>query len=326
MRQTVLLRWGRRIDVAIAVALVGLAGVGSLRWLDVTAQPIVVLQTAGPFVGVGLLVLVVATALLRRWWMLLPTGVALVVALTLAVPGFFAHTSPGERPDLTVLEANLDYGRADAGQLMDAVRAHNVDVLVATELTPDAEQALAGAGADRWFRHRVGAPRPRNFTGTMVYSRYPVTEVKGTTAAEEHTPSLQPELVVNVSGTPVRVKAAHPMAPLAGDTDLWRAGLRALYDWRLRQPRGERFLIAGDFNASRGHPAFRALADGLDDAQRTAGLGWVRTWPFVGHRVPPYVALDHLLSSGLAVIDAGQVAIHGTDHALVWASYAVGRT
>jgi hypothetical protein len=44
-----------------------------------------------------------------------------------------------------------------------------------------------------------------------------------------------------------------------------------------------------------------------------------------GHRVPPYVQLGHLLSRELTVVTAGQVAVHGTDHAIVWASYAFTR-
>ena len=80
--------------------------------------------------------------------------------------------------------------------------------------------------------------------------------------------------------------------------------------------------MAGDFNAAFGHPGFRDLAAGLDDAQRTDGQGWVRTWPFAGNRLPAFVQLDHLLSRGLTVVAAGQVAVNRADHAAVWASYA----
>ncbi|MEO5745258.1 MAG: endonuclease/exonuclease/phosphatase family protein, partial [Terracoccus sp.] len=77
----------------IAVALLALAVVGALRWLDVTWYPVVVAQTAGAFVAVGLGLLLVVTLLLRRWWMLAPVGVLTVIAATFAVPPFFAHTS-----------------------------------------------------------------------------------------------------------------------------------------------------------------------------------------------------------------------------------------
>ena len=315
-------RW---VDLGIAAALVVLVAAGAARWLDTTAQPVIVLQTAGPFAAIGLLGLLVATALLRRWWMLLPVTVAVVVAATMALPDWFAHTSPQAPRDLTVMAVNLSFGRADPDQVAEAVRAHSVDVLVATEITPDAERALDKSGLDQWFIERAGETRPDSFTGTMVYSRFPLTQVTGGDPVDAHTPSLQPEVVLDVSGTPVRLKAVHVMAPLAGETEQWRAGLRALATWRDRQSGDQPTLLAGDFNASPGHPAFRALSAGQDDAHRVAGLGWVRTWPFVDHRMPPYVQIDHLLSRKLTVVEAGEVAIHGTDHGIIWAAYSLPR-
>jgi endonuclease/exonuclease/phosphatase (EEP) superfamily protein YafD len=301
----------------------GLAGIGALRWVDSVAPVLVALQTAGPFVAIGLIVLAVATALLRRWWMLLPVGVALGVAGSIAVPPYFALSSPDSPRDVTVMAVNLSQGNASAVQVMDAVRARAVDILVTTEITPESRAALGELGFDEWFPQRAGRPEPDSVNGTMVFSRFPLTEVSGRDPADEHTPSLQPEVVVNVSGTPVRIKATHVLAPLSGATDQWRDGLRALRLWRDRQPGDQAIVLAGDFNAGTGHPAFRSLAAGLEDAHRVAGLGWVRTWPFQGRRMPPYTQIDHLLTRGLTVIDAGQVAIHGTDHAIVWAAYSI---
>ena len=42
----------------------------------------------------------------------------------------------------------------------------------------------------------------------------------------------------------------------------------------------------------------------------------------VGRRIGPYVQIDHV-GRGLTLVAAGQVAVHGTDHALVWGSYAL---
>ncbi len=313
-------RW---LDPVIGALLVVLVVIGALRWVDTTWRPVIELQSLGPFVVIGLGLLTVATLLLRRWWMLLPVAACAAAAWAIALPTFFAHTVKGPA-NFTVMAANLSLGRANADQVMAAVRAHDVDVLVLTEATPEVIDRLDVAGLTRWLGHHTGEARPDTFTGTMIYSRLPLTVVSGTSdPAVEHTPSLQPEVVVSVDGQQVRLKAAHPMAPLPGETDLWRAGLTALQRWQQGVPAGDRLVLAGDFNASFGHPAFRQVADGLGDAQRTAGLGWVRTWPVVGQRWPPFVALDHVLSRGLAVVDAGQVAFHGSDHFLVWASYAL---
>ncbi|GAA2746123.1 endonuclease/exonuclease/phosphatase family protein [Terrabacter aerolatus] len=312
-------RW---LDVAIGVVLVGLGAVGALRWWDSTAYVVVVLQTAGPFVVVGLGLLAVATLLLRRWWMLVPVVAVLVVASAVAAPAFRASTSPKADRDLTVMSANVWIGSANAAQLMDAVRFHSVDVLVVTEATPEFVRRLDSEGATDYFNHREGVARSETYTGTMVLSRYPLSvRSLGTDPAVEGTRSIQPELDVTVPNGTVRLKVAHPTAPLQGDTAEWRAGLRALQTWKERLDGDEPLVMAGDFNAGFGHPGFRDLADGLDDAQRTDGQGWVRTWPFAGHRLPAFVQLDHLLSRGLTVVEAGQVAFNRADHAAVWASY-----
>ncbi|MGO4597868.1 endonuclease/exonuclease/phosphatase family protein [Terrabacter sp. 2RAF25] len=319
-------RWGRRrwLDVAIAVVLLALAGVGALRWVDSTAYLVVVLQTAGPFVLIGLALLTVAALVLRRWAMALPVVVALAVAIAVAAPSFRASSTPKADPDLTVMSANVWIGSANANQLMDAVRFHAVDVLVLVEATPALVQRLDAEGAGDYFNQREGVARPGTFTGTLVLSRYPLSvRNAGTDPAVEDTPSAQPELDVTAPNGTVRLKVAHPTAPLRGDTVEWRAGLRALQTWKERLDGDELVVMAGDFNADYGHPGLRDLAQGLEDAQRTDGQGWVRTWPFAGNRLPAFVQLDHLLSRGLTVVSAGQVAINRADHAAVWASYSL---
>jgi hypothetical protein len=109
-----------RIDIALGVVLVALVVVGALRWADTTWRPVIVLQSVGPFVVIGLSLLVIATLLARRWWMLVPVGVCAAIAWALALPGFFASTV--EAPvELTVMAANLDVGQANADQVIPKV-------------------------------------------------------------------------------------------------------------------------------------------------------------------------------------------------------------
>ncbi|HEU5144712.1 MAG TPA: endonuclease/exonuclease/phosphatase family protein [Dermatophilaceae bacterium] len=311
----------RRFDVALAGVLVVLAVVGALRWVDTTAYPVVVLQTAGPFVVIGVALLAAANAALRRWRVLAATAGVLAVSLFLAVPPYFSSASPKATTELTVMTANLQEGRADAAQVMDAVRAHAVDVIVLVEVTPEAVESLRKEGLDEQFSASAGEARADSIHGTLVYSRFPIEAATGDvidTAA-----SLQPEVTLTVDGRRVNLKAVHAPAPLAGEVDRWREGLRSLARWE--DGRNGPVLLVGDFNADSGHPGFRALTRNLSDSHRAAGLGWVRTWPFAGHRMPPYVQLGHLLSRDLTVVTAGQVAVHGTDHAIIWASYAFTR-
>ena len=82
--------------------------------------------------------------------------------------------------------------------------------------------------------------------------------------------------------------------------------------WQRGRPE-PRAVLAGDLNASAGHPGFRGLLRTMDDAGEASGRWLVRTWPH-GRRVPPFVALDHVLTRGLAVESFEAVRVPGSDH------------
>jgi endonuclease/exonuclease/phosphatase (EEP) superfamily protein YafD len=306
--------WGLLLLLGVTVA------VGALRWVDATWQPVIIAQTAGPLVAVAVALLFIVSALLHRWLPLAVAGVAMAVVVVVAAPAFIARTAAPEDGRLTVMSANLLQGEADALQVMDAVRTHGADVLVLVEVTPEAVGSLREEGLDTHFSRSAGEALENSVHGTLVYSRYPLEVTDADTVGPDG--SLQPEVVVTVAGTAVRLKAVHATAPLAGRGDEWRESLADLRGWR-DDPGDDPLVLVGDFNASWGHPVFRSVAQGLLDAHREAGLGWVRTWPYSESRLPPYVQLDHLLSRGLDVTEAGTVAVHGTDHAIVWATYDV---
>ncbi|OEV24114.1 hypothetical protein AN220_20595, partial [Streptomyces nanshensis] len=74
-------------------------------------------------------------------------------------------------------------------------------------------------------------------------------------------------------------------------------------------------LIAGDFNSSQDHAAFRAiLRTGMHDAARMLGNSRTPTWPT---RTTPVLGaqLDHVLLSGAMLpVDGEFVDLRGTDH------------
>ena len=88
--------------------------------------------------------------------------------------------------------------------------------------------------------------------------------------------------------------------------------LQSLDAWQASRD-GIPLVMAGDFNSTRAHPAFRELARSFDDAGATAGLLPVPTWPasFPG---PAVLAIDHILVRGLAPTGWQRVLIPGTDH------------
>ena len=67
------------------------------------------------------------------------------------------------------MNANLFAGKADAEDVVDAVRREHVDVLVVEEITPDELGRLDAAGLAGLLPNRVGEPDP-DVAGTMVFS------------------------------------------------------------------------------------------------------------------------------------------------------------
>lgn len=97
---------------------------------------------------------------------------------------------------------------------------------------------------------------------------------------------------------------------------------------RCRPPAaGFRGCLLGDFNATLDHAELRRLLDtGYRDAAEVAGEGLSLTWPAGRPRLPPLVAIDHLLvDERLAVRRVRVIDVPGTDHRAVFASLSVPR-
>jgi endonuclease/exonuclease/phosphatase (EEP) superfamily protein YafD len=82
-------------------------------------------------------------------------------------------------------------------------------------------------------------------------------------------------------------------------------------------------VLAGDFNATLDHSAFRAATEGCTDAGAERGQGLVPTWPT---RTPGWlgVQIDHVLSTG--GIHAESFAVYplpGSDHRAILARLRV---
>lgn len=295
--------------VACAVAL-------GLRWVDSAAVPVVVVQSALPLFGIvagGCALLLLA---LRRWRL---GGVALVVLLAFVVVGAPALRSGGVAPqddDLVVFSANLRYGEADPAAVVSAARARDADVVVLVEVTPEALEAVEAAGLGHDWPNQTGIPLP-GAAGLVVRSDLHIDPVDWGPDYPQPWAGATGRITLE-NGRTVVVRGSHPNAPNLRDAGPWRAALADYDHWARTRHLDEPVVMAGDFNAGFGHPAFRQLASGFTDAHRAAGRGWVRTWP-VGGRVPPFTQLDHVLVRGVDVVDAGTDDLPGTDHRAVWA-------
>lgn len=214
---------------------------------------------------------------------------------------------------LRVMTANLQLGRADPARLVRAAVQRRVDVLVLEEVTPQVVAGMRAAGLPRAFPHRAGRPAD-GAGGTMVFSRARLERVR-----RIRTGFAGYSMRVRDGRHAVTLVAVHSRPPLGGAAD-WAADLNAV---RAAAVAGQGpTMVVGDFNATTDHLPMRDLAGrGFDDAATEAGSGWQPTWPsaarlpVLGVRVPPLVAVDHVLvNQSLHAVRTQAVSLPGTDH------------
>ncbi|MFK0117458.1 endonuclease/exonuclease/phosphatase family protein [Streptomyces sp. NPDC090994] len=259
-------------------------------------------------------------------WLLIPLGVALLIAvfthwwfgalwgvLLLGLLAWFmqpyGRTGDPIGPafaELRVLTSNVEFGQA-TDALVTAVRREEPDIVFVQEC----DQAC-----DTTLRRKLGKTYPDRRAvegdgskGSVILSRYPLRDAEGVDGTMG-----MPAAVAEVSGTDVRLQLAHPMPPLPGQTDVWREELDALHDAVAKDDKTPT-VLAGDFNASQDHAAFRPLLDtGLRDAARLAGSGRTPSWPAL--TAPTFgVQIDHVLvSEDFTSREARFLGLADTDH------------
>ena len=273
-----------------------------------------------PLYAVLLVLFAVAVALWRsaRGPLLMATGLALA-GLTVHV-WWFAPQVTGATPEpadgaerITVMNANLYEGRADAGEIVDAVRKEHVDILVLEEITPGLLEEMDAAGLAELLPERVGEP-DYMVAGTMILANRPLTDHVRLRTTFQGWEATYGELTV---------LGVHPVAPV--DPDGWRADHAAI----LKQAEDDDAdLIVGDMNATPDHSVMRELDDaGFRDAGEVSNEGWQPTWPAnhigIAPLLPPLVRIDHvLIGDGLASLGTHTVDIDGTDHLALVATVA----
>ncbi|OIH86726.1 hypothetical protein BLJ79_01820 [Arthrobacter sp. UCD-GKA] len=250
--------------------------------------------------------------LFRRAWV--PAAVLLVSAAVSLVPvlqpGAGGTCTPGE--PVTVLSLNAGRGNADPSVLADAITASAPDVLVLVEASEPMLQALAGTLPQWDYTHRTGSVVTGGAVDTVILSRHPMhSEAPAARQADGSLFDIPVAVIDLPRAGRIRVAGIHPVPPTHGPAS-WATTLAAVESWA-GQNTDLPLVLAGDFNATRAHPRFRALAHGFSDASPAFGPLAAATWPADG-AVPAFAAIDHVLVRGLGVIDSGLIAVAGTDH------------
>jgi endonuclease/exonuclease/phosphatase (EEP) superfamily protein YafD len=219
---------------------------------------------------------------------------------------------PADGPPLRLITLNMLHGRADPAAVVALAEAADADVLALSEVTPEAVAGLLAAGvADRLPAAHVvpaGPGRPAG-AGGALWTRLEIRErtvVPGRFG--------QPAARLAVPGSPdVEVTAVHthPPATSAARVARWEEELQLLPD-----PDGTVLrVLAGDFNATPDHAAFRRLLRrGWTDAARATGRALRPTW-WPMRSALPRLTLDHVLvDPRICVTSLDVVHVPGTDH------------
>ncbi len=298
-----------------SVVLVGLVLMTVARFVHTDVRLPVLVASFSAYALPGFLVVLLGCALVvrRSRHRRRLAVVALVAVAGLVVQGWsqapYVVGAAGGRPTLTVMTANLEFGRGDPATVVRTVAERGVDVLVLEEVTPASLTALEADGLSDLLPRREGAPA-ETAAGTMVFSRWELADPR-------------PFRVRN-GGLDVRVDAAQPFRLLAVhaaqpilEPRTWFADLGRVRGRATTLGREGPTIVAGDFNATRDHQPWRAILDaGVRDAAEQAGSGWQPTWPHRDHGwAPPLIAIDHVLTTRqLVAVRTRTVVVPGTDH------------
>ena len=244
------------------------------------------------------------------------TTAAAAAALRLVVRSraMFRMQPGASGPMLRVLTFNMFFGRGDAEVLVARVRQLSPDVLFLQELTADAVTRLKQAGLEELLPHTQvelrGGPR-----GSGIYSRFPLGEGVAVPPAHAAQPTALLELP---GGHRVELICVHSATPPPSTAVPPPAGEPT---WPRCPPPGVRpRIMAGDFNATLDHAAFRSvLGRGYADSGQQAAGGLTPTWGMPpGQRA--VLTLDHVLvDRGCAVLAYSVHIIPGSDHRAVYA-------
>ncbi|MFS8200305.1 endonuclease/exonuclease/phosphatase family protein [Streptomyces sp. CWNU-52B] len=279
-------------------------------------------------------------------WLLAPTAVALLFAVlahwrtglvwgvaALGVTAWYIEPygktmEAGGVPVATVrvLTANVEFGQATDG-LVEAVTKQRPDFVFVQECEDVCEKKLEqafGKGSGKAsgkakkkndgevvypYRQVVESATSEGSDGSVILSRHPLKPTKGIPATMG-----MPGAVADVDGQEIHLQLAHPMPPLPSDLGTWRKELSALRDYAAANI-GRPTVVAGDFNATQDHAAFRRILDtGFMDGARLTGDTRTPSWPAL--TAPTFGAqIDHVLvSRGFSASRTRFLDLGNTDH------------
>ncbi|MFF8591802.1 endonuclease/exonuclease/phosphatase family protein [Streptomyces sp. NPDC015220] len=302
-------RPGRRLRIWCAGLLfAGVSAVVGCRLADTDGvTPVPQLLAFLPWLlvptGLGLVL-----TLLGRWWFGAVWGLAVLGLLAWFIEPYGKDPEPAGTvvADVRVLTSNVEFGRGTPA-LVPVIRREKPDLVFVAECELSCQARLRrDVGADYPYRQAVAAAGSK---GSVVLSKYRLTGTRGVRGTMG-----MPGATADVRGHAVRLQLAHPMPPLPRRVALWHRELGRLRAFAAADARTPT-ILAGDFNATQDHAAFRRILDtGLYDAARLAGSDRTPSWPA---RTTPALGaqIDHVLvTRHFSAAHARFLPVAGSDH------------
>jgi endonuclease/exonuclease/phosphatase (EEP) superfamily protein YafD len=292
-------------------------------WLSSRWTPLVVLAVLTPVLPFVAAASLAVGLLTRQRALTAVAAVALVGVLWSMRPVLPIHHRPAapDGPDLRIGSANVFFDNPDKPDAVRRLLSQNLDVLVVPEYTDAFRRVFENEGVADRYPFRVESPVRGGSSGIALFSRFPLRNPRYLSFGHH---AVEAELTVD--GAPVTILAVHTVAPWQSALPAWRDGLAAI-GTTAEAVQGP-LIVAGDFNATPYHPAFRRLVDGpLDDAAEDLGEAWrLATWP-AGKPWPPYAMIDHVLvNRGAVPTSLRTVTVPGSDHRMLEATVRIART
>ena len=208
-----------------------------------------------------------------------------------------------------IMTLNTKQGVADAGRIVETVKAEHIEVLALQEVSWNLLSRLAEDGITDYLPYSVVAQQTWHDNGgvNVLYSAAPMENVKQNLIPVES--SSVPAATIDFAGTKVRFGSVHPFSPRPSNQGLWNRSLDSLAQL---QHYDSLYVLMGDFNSTWDHASFRYLLGGrfLDSGEQ-AGEGLHMTYP----AMLPVAEIDHIVhDKGVVVGDLETKYIPGSDH------------
>jgi len=251
------------------------------------------------------------------FWLLLCASVALwqashILRFTSVWP---AQVRATDRPDATLVIANLDFRNQRRDEALRALEAADPDLCILIEI--DRHWADALEPLRRARPHRVESVRPEGL-GIALWSRAPLHDTSIHRLVSDQRPSVH--AAATIAGQTVHIVGLHPTPPGLPvhndegrhDSRIRDAELMRVAEQVAQNPR-RRWIIAGDFNDVAWSPTTRLFIQRSKLRDPRVGRGLLNTY----HADYPLLRypLDHVfVSESFRVGDFQRFRLPGSDH------------